>query len=249
MTELEKIAYAKSFIDKLALGVNPLDDSSIPENDITNNVRISRCLFYVSDILRQVIENGGLQPQKTKSNRKKKEFAITNEELAQIAISDMPLSVSEIAERLNECIDTETTKKISASLINNWLVKLDILKIVEPSSGKTYKVPTDKGKDLGILAEERASEYGTYFALFFNSDAQLFIYDNVYSIIEYNRISKAHAENQGQVWTTEQDDILSSMFKKGIPISQISKELKRTRGGIAARLKRLGLIKDKREIE
>lgn len=29
MTEIEKIAYAKSFIDKLANGINPLDDTPI----------------------------------------------------------------------------------------------------------------------------------------------------------------------------------------------------------------------------
>ena len=51
MTELEKIAYAKSFIDKLANGINPLDDKPIPEGDIANNVRLSRCFFYVADIL------------------------------------------------------------------------------------------------------------------------------------------------------------------------------------------------------
>ncbi len=33
MTELEKIAYAKSFIDKLANGINPLDDTPIPDDD------------------------------------------------------------------------------------------------------------------------------------------------------------------------------------------------------------------------
>ena len=53
MTELEKIEYAKSFIDKLANGVNPLDNSVIPDGEIVNNVRLSRCFFYVSDILRQ----------------------------------------------------------------------------------------------------------------------------------------------------------------------------------------------------
>ena len=52
MTELEKIAYAKSFIDKLANGINPVDDSPVPETDIVNNVRLTRCFFYVSDILR-----------------------------------------------------------------------------------------------------------------------------------------------------------------------------------------------------
>ena len=45
MTELEKIAYAQTFIEKLANGINPLDDTPIPENDIANNVRLSRCFF------------------------------------------------------------------------------------------------------------------------------------------------------------------------------------------------------------
>ncbi len=35
MTELEKIAYAKSFLDKLAEGVNPLDGTTVPEGDMT----------------------------------------------------------------------------------------------------------------------------------------------------------------------------------------------------------------------
>mgnify|MGYP003312685049 CR=1 FL=1 len=97
MTELEKIEYAKSFVDKLANGINPLDDSLIPENDIVNNVRLSRCFFYVSDILRQVIENGGGQPAKT-TNRGKKEFSLTDEQRSKIQISETVLSVSEICE-------------------------------------------------------------------------------------------------------------------------------------------------------
>ena len=56
MTELEKIEYAKSFIDKLANGINPLDDTPIPDGDIANNVRLSRCFFYVSSILQKEID-------------------------------------------------------------------------------------------------------------------------------------------------------------------------------------------------
>ena len=52
MTELEKVAYAKTFIDKLANGINPIDDQPVAENDVINNVRLSRCFFYVSDVLR-----------------------------------------------------------------------------------------------------------------------------------------------------------------------------------------------------
>ena len=64
MTELEKIAYAKSYIEKLANGVNPLTDQVVSDMDVINNVRISRCLFYVSDLLRQIIDNDGISHKK-----------------------------------------------------------------------------------------------------------------------------------------------------------------------------------------
>ena len=62
MTELETLERAKMYMEKLANGINPIDNSVIPDEDIVNNVRLSRCFFYVSDILRQVIENGGGTP-------------------------------------------------------------------------------------------------------------------------------------------------------------------------------------------
>lgn len=55
MTELEIMQHAKEYLDKLAMGLDPLTGQEAPEEDIINNVRISRCLFYVSDVLRQVI--------------------------------------------------------------------------------------------------------------------------------------------------------------------------------------------------
>ena len=45
MTELEKVAYAQNFIEKLVYGINPLVDPPMSENDIANNVRLSRCFF------------------------------------------------------------------------------------------------------------------------------------------------------------------------------------------------------------
>lgn len=60
MTELEKIERAKTYMEKLANGINPIDDTMVPDKDIINNVRLSRCFFFVSDVLRQIIENGGI---------------------------------------------------------------------------------------------------------------------------------------------------------------------------------------------
>lgn len=69
MTEVEKIAYARNYIQKLANGIDPLTGKEVPDSDIINNVRISRCLFYVSDVLGQVVENGGISPRKRKGHK------------------------------------------------------------------------------------------------------------------------------------------------------------------------------------
>ena len=48
MTDLETIKRAKLYMEKLANGIDPITDKEAPEDDIINNVRLSRCFFYVS---------------------------------------------------------------------------------------------------------------------------------------------------------------------------------------------------------
>ena len=72
MTEREKLLYTKEFIDKLADGVNPLTDERIPEGDLLNNIRISRCMFYVSEILRKLVCGEPFEGIKVKATAAKK---------------------------------------------------------------------------------------------------------------------------------------------------------------------------------
>jgi hypothetical protein len=191
MTELEKIEYAKSFMDKLANGINPLDDTPIPEGDIVNHVRLSRCFFYVSDILRQVIENGGVTPPPKTPRAGKQAFTITEEARAGLRISDTPLTVSEIADYLNDTVDETAMKKITAASINSWLVDRGFLEVVERPDGKTRKLPTPDGRDLGIVTEERMGQYGPYTNVLFTAAAQTFVYDHVGAIVELHEQEKA----------------------------------------------------------
>lgn len=196
MTELEKIAYAKSFIDKLANGVNPLDDTPIPEGDIANNVRLSRCFFYVSDILRQVIDNGGLEPDNRSARPRKQEFNISASARERLLLSDKPLTVSDIANNLNMHINTETTKKISAASINDWLLSNGFLEIVQLSNGKQRKQPTDMGNQMGIFVDERNGQFGPYYVVIFASNAQQFIYDNIEAIVAFKQAKKSAQEKK-----------------------------------------------------
>ena len=76
MTELETLERAKMYMEKLANGINPIDGSLIPDEDIVNNVRLSRCFFYVADVLRKVIDNGGVASQK-KSKKEARMFFLS----------------------------------------------------------------------------------------------------------------------------------------------------------------------------
>ena len=179
MTELEKIAYAKSFIDKLANGINPLDDTPIPDNDIANNVRLSRCFFYVSDILRQVYENGGV----TKPRRTPKiPFAVTLEQLEKFEYSAEPIAVSEIAKRIYAMADNENMEKVSYRQINQWLLNIGMLYLHDFGGRKPVKRPTEEGNQIGITVETRMGRYGEYQVVLYNEDAQRFILDNLEAV-------------------------------------------------------------------
>ena len=178
MTELEKIAYAKSFIDKLANGINPLDNMPIPEGNIANNVRLSRCFFYVSDILGQVYENGGIgKVEKTIP------FSITRGQLADFEVSPYSISGSEISKKLSALVKNPLMKSFSVLKLNQWLVQKGLLYETTDPLGKPRKMPTEQGKARGISVEAKMGREGEYMAVLFDGKAQRFIVNNIYEIL------------------------------------------------------------------
>lgn len=178
MTEIEKIEYTKSFIDKLANGINPIDDSQIKEEDIVNNVRISRCLFFVSDVLRQVVENGGIKKKSAKIP-----FALALEERANFEYSDIPIPVSEITKRFNALVTNEDMKKLSHKNITEWLISIEMLYEMTKPDGKTTKRPTEHGMAIGITTETRTGMRGEYVVTVYDKNAQEFIVNNLDAMI------------------------------------------------------------------
>lgn len=250
MTELEKIEYARSFLESLANGINPLDGSPIPEQDIANNVRLSRCFSYVSELLRQVMENGGVRPVKAAKARKR-DFALTEEERGKLQVSERALTVSEIAERLNGLIDRDLTKRISAASINQWLLERQFLEVVVRPDGKTRKLPTAQGRELGLFTEERTGQYGSYLIVLFAPSAQQFLYDNIEAIVVAKQEKSAKREKRrkddplaafhARPWTEAHDARLTELLRNGTAVSDMAFALKRTEDGIISRLDELGL--------
>jgi hypothetical protein len=234
---------AIDWINKLANGMNPLDGSTLPDSDIVNNVHISRCLFYVSDVLRQVIENGGIQVKTVKSSEKAP-FALSFEDRVRYPFGGWPATVSVIAQRLNELVDLSTMQKLKATSITAFLMQSGLLFEEEGPNGSKNKRPTEAGWKLGISTQQRSGQNGDYTAVVYDRQAQQFILDNLDAIIAINA-APLH-ENQGKPWEPEEDAWLRQAVQTDIDVKEMSAELKRSRASIRTRLEKLGLIGQKR---
>ncbi|MBO5287515.1 MAG: hypothetical protein J6B34_05260 [Clostridia bacterium] len=182
MTELEKIERAKLYIEKLAQGINPLDDSELPPSDIINNVRISRCLFYVLELL-----EGVSKYEKKKNKTPRAEFYITEEELSRFNYTSEPRSISQIVNELNSLINIEERKKLQRMKVLEWLLKIGMIELNE--DGK--RVPTDQGFLIGLSLERRRKSNGyIYEYIAYDLSAQQFLIDNIPALIEYLNTQK-----------------------------------------------------------
>ena len=201
-TELEIMLHAKTYLDKLANGINPLTDETLPETDIVNQVRISRCLFFVSDVLRQVIEKGGLRkaPKAVKIP-----FELSAEQISRFQLFEQPIFISAITERINSLIENENMRRLSHRSITTFLEKEGYLVQYSDSQGKTKREPTDRGIGLGISTEERTGLRGDYKVVLYNKNAQQFILDHMNQIAEINQMSKKQQSysNPGQAETID----------------------------------------------
>ena len=177
MTDLEIMERAKMYVDKMANGINPLTDEAIQEDDFINNVRIARCLFYVSGVLGRVIDNGGEVGSKAKA--KKADFCLTAEQLENFAYAENPVSLTVLVGKINELIDDGAMKKLSRKNVAEMLVNAGILEEFTAADGSTQKRPTPAGEALGLTWEHRTNLQGVpYDVVLYNTAAQQFVLDN-----------------------------------------------------------------------
>lgn len=240
MTNIEIMQRAKAYIEKMANGVNPITGQPIPEYETLNDVRISRCLFYVADVLRQVIENGGEVAAKKSS--KKQPFMIIREQLQQFEFSTKPIPVSEITRRINVLVDHNDMVNLKYKSITDYLINSGLLALVEFHDGSKGREPTAMGRQIGISVEERMGQQGVYRVVVYNEEAQHFILDNFEGILELDHRPAPKRENQGKPWTEEQDQTLRELHAKQLSISEIANTMQRTRDGVKKRLDKLGIV-------
>lgn len=179
MTELETVMRAKMYMDQLSQGIDPISGCPIPDDSTLNNVRLCRCFHYVAGILNQVIQNGGHV-----GAIEKIPFAISPEQLRRVQISPYPIRITELGDALVQAVGSYDMKRPSATKFSNWLIQKGFLQKESTPDGKNRRVPTATGTALGISAKMRDSQDGPYLALYYDANAQRFLLDNLFEILQ-----------------------------------------------------------------
>lgn len=233
MTDADRIKHARLYLDKLAHGISPLDDTPVPAGELLHNVHVSRCLSYVADVLDTVCENG----TDILYRMQKQPFMITQEQIESFEYSTTPITVSDLARRLNDAADVaEGETQLRYSSITYWLIETGLMTVIkEPNE---MKLPTESGRRLGIGTEERFGHGGAYTVVVFNEAAQRHIVANIDAIVA----SEDHRfQMQGQPWRPEDDATISRLCANGVQVYEIALELRRSVASVRSRCKRLGI--------
>lgn len=179
MDEKRLVEHANDYIKQMARGVNPLTGEILDDNDLINDVRISRCLFYVSEILSKYYDS---LKKSGNSVRRKKKFYASYNDLINFDYSIEPIYISVLTDKINAEFNSDTMRKLPTTAISNWLVANGYLVVYTKDDGKNSKKPTSLGEELGIKQVIKEGVKGPYVVNTYNINAQRYIINNIEEI-------------------------------------------------------------------
>ena len=170
------LSHAKSYIDALARGINPLTGEAVRDDDVINQVRISRCLCYVSDVLQEVLAR-----ETAKQKPGEVPFSPQALDLSQFAFAPDGLTATHFTDAVNAC-RPESMKKLPVIAVTRYLTAHAYLR-EEIRGNKKRKRVTPLGQRIGIAEIERTGDFGTYYQLLYTESAQRFLLEKLSEIV------------------------------------------------------------------
>ena len=195
MNDIDVMKRAKQYIESLANGIDPLTGKELPDSDIVNNVRISRCLFYTSGILQKVIDNKGEVQREKLPRSQRQEFSLTDEQALALKPDSSALFISKVVNIINAQIDDTAMKKLKSQTVNEWLMQKGLITEVT-INGKAHKNPTPAGESIGISLHSYFTSAGLPVkGCIYSPEAQQFIFDNIDEITAFSSGENAASDN------------------------------------------------------
>ena len=176
-----KLDIAIKYAERIADGCNPVNNESLENDDILNNPNIIRCMYFIKDVLEEVRYNEGIVGGKTK---KEPAVPFPIEVLDKFTYKE-DKSITHVLNQIYEPVAEQNVKKVSVTKVTATLKEEGyLLDEPNPETGKTRKVPSEKGKELGIYMVEREYSGRMYQTVTYNKNAQEYVVGLIKKMVE-----------------------------------------------------------------
>ena len=170
--EQSKLDVAIKYVERIAEGHNPVNNIPLENDDVLNNPNIIRCMYFIKDVLEEVRRNDGIIGGKSS---KEPTLPYPTEILDNFTYSE-DKSITHVLNQIYEPIVDMNVKKVSVTKVTAALKEEGyLLDEPNPETGKTRKVPSIKGRELGIYIVEREYNGRMYESVTYNRNAQEYV--------------------------------------------------------------------------
>ena len=176
--DLSKLDIAIQYTERIAEGKNPVTNQTALQGDAMNNPNVTRCMYFIRDVLRSVRKNGGTVGSRNSSGRMP--FPLGE---VQPFEYEQDVTISRIAKQMNRGVDKNIYKTFSAQMIIRWLESQGFVNTHPDGSDKRHTLPTEEGREIGIRTEMREYNGNAYEAVVYGEGAQKLIFSHAEEIL------------------------------------------------------------------
>lgn len=202
LARLKKIYKAKTYIDDMCQGIDPVSKKPVPEDSVIRQERVVDCFAFVSELLDEMLMPSDSQEELTADDevsicddteeltkKEKEPFKISAEQIAQVKTTHSTLAISTFIKRINCVIDRKTTKSIRAKDIHGWLTAKGFIeeRSIQIIKEEKEYFPSQYADAIGVIPVAKPINNGQQerHGIKLNNVGQQFILDNIEEIAEY----------------------------------------------------------------
>ncbi len=159
MEKTKLLLRAKSYLELLAGGIDPISGKDVPEDSVLGQERLRNCFSFVAGVLEEAVAQHGLisLPENEKNgayeiSRKKSAFSIPALPRERIYISNEALLPTTFVKNVNSAVDAENMEKLSLTTLNRWLKNQGLVEETKEwtTVQRTVRHVTPEGERVGI---------------------------------------------------------------------------------------------------
>jgi hypothetical protein len=183
MSKQDNLKKAKQIIQNIVMGQHPYTGEKIKPTEVCADERVIQWLNFIEEELDLSISRLEKSRERFLETATYTTFKINKTSLGNFVYSDSPITISEIAKRLNDISDCSPLDELKPVNLNCWLINDGVLVEEDTAYGK-MKVPTEKGRKLGVSSAERSFQDKTYISVSYNKDAQRYIISRIVDYLQ-----------------------------------------------------------------